>query len=189
MTTIKGQLVAYVRVSSIDQRVDRQLEQLKEFPVDRCFVEKASGKDMERPELTAALAYCREGDQLICCSMDRLARNLDHLRKIVKELTARKVTVQFLKENLTFTGDDSPMSNLLLSLLGAFSEFERSLTKSRQAEGIFLAKGRGAYKGRKKSLNDAQKSELKALAAAGAKKAALARQFSISRQSVYSYLS
>ncbi len=84
--------------------------------------------------------------------MDRLARNLDDLRRLVKGLTARGVKIEFLKEGLLFTGEDSPMANLMLSVMGAFAEFERSLIRERQLEGIELAKQRGAYKGRKKSL-------------------------------------
>jgi DNA invertase Pin-like site-specific DNA recombinase len=85
--------------------------------------------------------------------MDRLARNLDDLRRIVKELTTRGVCVEFVKEHLIFSGDESPMANLMLSVMGAFAEFERSLIRERQREGIALAKQRGAYRGRKKALD------------------------------------
>jgi DNA invertase Pin-like site-specific DNA recombinase len=87
--------------------------------------------------------------------MDRLARNLDDLRRIVQTLTAKGVRIEFVKEHLTFTGDDSPMASLMLSVMGAFAEFERALIHERQREGIALAKQRGAYKGRKESLSDA----------------------------------
>jgi DNA invertase Pin-like site-specific DNA recombinase len=136
-------------VSSVDQNTDRQLEGLE---LDKVFTDKASGKDTKRPQLQAALDYIREGDVLIVHSMDRLARNLDDLRKMVLDLTKKGVHVQFIKENLTFTGEDSPMSNLLLSLLGAVAEFERSMIRERQREGIALAKKAGVYKGRKPSL-------------------------------------
>jgi len=82
-------------------------------------------------------------------SMDRLARNLDDLRTLVKSLTEKGVVIQFKKEGLTFTGEDSPMSTLLLLVMGAFAEFERALIKERQREGIELAKKRGVYKERK----------------------------------------
>jgi len=81
--------------------------------------------------------------------MDRLARNLDDLRRLVRELTARGVRVHFVKEHLSFTGEHSPLAELLLFVLGAFAEFERALIRERQAEGIALAKARGAYRGRR----------------------------------------
>jgi len=86
-------------------------------------------------------------------SMDRLARNLDDLRRLVQKLTQRGVRIEFVKESLTFTGEDSPMANLMLSVMGAFAEFERALIRERQREGIALAKQRGAYRGRKKALS------------------------------------
>ena len=92
----------------------------------------------------------REGDTVIVHSMDRLARNLDDLRQLVRTLTGRGINIQFVKESLTFTGEDSPMATLLLSVMGAFAEFERALIRERQLEGIALAKQRGAYKGRRR---------------------------------------
>ncbi|WP_079590920.1 recombinase family protein, partial [Mycobacteroides abscessus] len=137
--------VGYVRVSTIDQHTDRQLDGIQ---TDRVFTDKASAKDTDRPELDELLRYVRAGDAVIVHSMDRLARNLDDLRRIVRELTGRGVCVEFVKEHLTFTGDESPMATLLLSIMGAFAEFERALIRERQREGITLAKQRGAYKGR-----------------------------------------
>ena len=125
---------------------------------------------------------------LIVHSMDRLARNLDDLRKIAQELTGRGVVVEFVKEHLTFTGEDSAISKLLLSVMGAFAEFERALLKERQREGIAIAKTKGVYKGRKPSLTPDRVAELRSRAAAGEKKAELARQFSISRETIYQYL-
>ena len=119
--------------------------------------------------------------------MDRLARNLDDLRRIVTELTERGVQVQFVKEEMVFTGEDSAMSKLLLSVMGAFAEFERSLLKERQREGIALAKKAGVYKGRKPSLTPEKAIELRARIAAGEKKAGLAREFGISRETLYQY--
>ena len=125
---------------------------------------------------------------LVVHSMDRLARNLDDLRKIVSDLTARGVMVEFVKENLTFTGEDRAMSKLLLSVIGSFAEFERSLLKERQREGIALAKKAGVYKGRKRALNPERAKELRDRVKAGEKKAAVARDFGISRETLYSYL-
>jgi DNA invertase Pin-like site-specific DNA recombinase len=177
--------VGYIRVSTLDQNTDRQLEGVK---LDKVFTDKASGKDTARPQLQAALEYLREGDLLLVHSMDRLARNLDDLGRIVFDLTKKGVHVQFVKENLTFTGEDSPMSNLLLSLLGAVAEFERSLIRERQREGIELAKRKGVYKGRKPSLTKVQVAEIRKRVKAGEKKAALAAEYRISRQTLYASL-
>ena len=144
-----GQRIGYVRVSSFDQNPERQLEQV---PVDKLFTDKASGKDTRRPELERLLAFVREGDTVVVHSMDRLARNLDDLRRLVQGLTQRGVRIEFLKEHLTFTGEDSPMANLMLSVIGAFPEFDRALIRERPRESIAPAKKIGAYSGRKKSL-------------------------------------
>ena len=180
-----GQRIGYIRVSTLDQNPGRQLEGI---PVSRVFTDQASGKGTQRPQLDALLGYLREGDTLVVHSMDRLARNLDDLRRLVQQLTGRGVRIEFVKEGLTFTGEDSPMANLLLSVMGAFAEFERALIRERQREGIALAKLRGAYRGRKPALNRAQAIELCRRAKAGEPKAALAREFGISRATVYEYL-
>jgi len=180
-----GQNVGYVRVSTLIQNTARQLDGIS---LHKVFEDKASGKNTDRPQLTACLAHLREGDTLQVHSMDRLCRNLDDLRRIVKELTSRGVVVKFHKEGLSFTGDDSPMSNLLLSMLGGFAEFERSIILERQREGIAIAKGEGRYKGRKPSLTEERVLELRRRSGAGEKKTALAREFGISRETVYSYL-
>jgi len=180
-----GKRVGYVRVSTAEQNTGRQLEGVE---VDKTFTEKASGKDVERPQLKAALDYLREGDVFVIHSMDRLARNLDDLRRIVASLTERGVQVCFIKEALTFTGDDSAMSKLLLNIMGSFAEFERSLLRERQREGIELAKKAGVYKGRKKSLTPERVRHLKTRALAGEQKAALAREFGISRETLYTYI-
>ncbi len=182
---MNGQRIGYIRVSSFDQNPDRQLESAH---VSRVFTDKASGKDTERPELEKLLGFAREGDTVVVHSMDRLARNLDDLRRLVQGLTQRGVRMEFVKEGLTFTGEDSPMANLMLSVMGAFAEFERALIKERQREGIALAKQRGAYRGRKKSLNSDQIIALKQRINAGDQKALVARDFGISRETLYQYL-
>jgi len=183
--SMNGQHVGYMRVSTIDQNENRQLEGLK---LNCTFLDKASGKDVHRPQLAALLAFVREGDTVICHSMDRLGRNLDDLRKLVLGMTERGVQVQFIKENLTFTGQDSPMANLLLSVMGAFAQFERELIRERQREGIALAKKAGAYKGRKRVLSADRAAELTRRLAAGEKKTALAQEFDVTRVTVYRYL-
>jgi DNA invertase Pin-like site-specific DNA recombinase len=181
-----GKRLGYIRVSSTDQNTARQLEGAQ---LDKVFTDKASGKDAERPELDRLRLYAREGDTVIVHSMDRLARNLDDLRRLVRFWTCEGVTVQFVKEGLTFTGEDSPMATLLLSVMGAFAEFERSLILERQREGIAAAKERGVYKGRRPSLTPDQVRELRKAVARGDKtKAELARGFGVSRETLYRYL-
>ena len=120
--------------------------------------------------------------------MDRLARNLDDLRKLVQQLTKQNIKIEFIKEKLSFTGEDAPMSQLLLSVMGAFAEFERSLIKERQREGIAIAKKKGLYKGRKPCLSQEQATQLKQRVASGEKKTIIAKDFSISRETLYKYI-
>jgi DNA invertase Pin-like site-specific DNA recombinase len=180
-----GQRAGYVRVSTFEQNVVRQLGGIE---LDRTFTETASGKDTKRPQLDALLTFVRSGDTVVVHSMDRLARNLDDLRHIVQVLTKRGVRIEFAKECLTFTGEDSPMANLMLSVMGAFAEFERALIRECQREGIALAKQRGAYRGRKPALSDAQVADLRRRVDDGERKAQLAREFGISRETLYQYL-
>ena len=150
--------------------------------------DKASGKDTRRPQLTECLAFIRDGDTLHVHSMDRLARNLDDLRRMVKDLTGRGLIVKFETEGLAFTGENSPMANLMLALIGVVAEFERSLILERQREGIAIAKAEGAYKGRKPALSDEQATALCRRVTGGEKKAALAREFGISRVTLDKYV-
>src|ERR671933_1184834 len=179
-----GQRIGYIRVSTLDQQVERQLDGVA---LDQTFTDKASGKDTKRPQLELLLRFARRGDTVVVHSMDRLARNLDDLRRIVHTLTGKGVKVEFVKEHLTFTGEDSPMAGLLLSVMGAFAEFERALIKERQREGIALAKRRGAYRGRKKTLSQEAIAQLRERLRSGASKAQLARELGISRQTLYEY--
>ena len=186
----QNKLVAYVRVSSVGQNTERQLESIQSLSPDKVFTDKCSGKDTKRPQLEAMLSYIREGDTLVVHSLDRLGRSLDDLRKVVTDLNNRGVVVQFLKENLTFAGDDSDtsLSKLMFNMLGSFAEFERSLIRERQREGIALAKKAGVYRGRKPSLTAEQARDLRKRVASGEKKAVLAREFGISRETLYQYL-
>ena len=184
---MKGMRVGYVRVSTLDQKVERQLENV---PLDKCFIDKCTGKDMKREQFEAMMAFVREGDRIIVHSIDRLVRNVDHLRSLVKSLNARGVHIEFLKENLLFTGEDSPISNLILSVLGAIAEFELSLIRERQREGIAIARAKGIYKrrGRHNVLLKDQKEELKLMISQGVPKTQVAKRLNISRHSVYNYL-
>ena len=177
-----GQRIGYKRVSTVDQNTMRQLEGMQ---LDEVFEDKASGKSTaQRPALEAMLKHVRKGDVVLCHSMDRMARNLDDLRRIVLGLTNRGVRVEFTKEGLSFTGEDSALSKLLLSVMGAFAEFERSLILERQREGIAIAKAAGEYKGRKPFLTSERAHELRRRAACGEQKSSLAREFSISRETM-----
>ena len=182
-----GNRIGYKRCSSADQSTLRQLDGMA---FRKVFEDHVSGKDVNRPGLQAAIDYCRDGDTLVFHSMDRASRNLADLLKLVKDLTARGVSVEFVKENLIFTGDDSPMAKLLLSVMGACSEFERSMIRERQREGIAIAVAKGGiFKGRKKALTPELAQALRERAKAGAvSKAALAREFGISRETLYNYL-
>ncbi len=183
---MKGQRIGYIRVSSFDQNPSRQLEDIE---LDTVFTDKASGKNKQRPELDRLIAFVREGDTVIIHSMDRLARNLDDLRELVKNLTQRGVRVEFLKENLTFSNESSPMAKLMLSVIGSFAEFERSIILERQREGIALAKKRGAYRGRKRVLSDEDVQMIKERIHNNEKKAQIAKDFGIHRVTLDRYLS
>jgi DNA invertase Pin-like site-specific DNA recombinase len=181
-----GQRVGYVRVSTLDQSTVRQLDGV---PVDKTYTDKASGKDRRnRPELEDLIGFVRDGDTVLVHSMDRLARNLDDLKQIIGRLTSKGVRVEFVTEALTFTGDDTAAATLLLHVMGAFAEFERSLIRERQREGIALAKQRKVYTGRAPALDAVKAAELRRRAGAGEPKTTLARDFGISRATVYTYL-
>src|SRR5512135_2526925 len=180
-----GQRIGYIRVSSLEQTEARQLDGIE---LAKIFTDKASGKDTKRPQLELLMSFVRTGDAVVVHSMDRLARNLDDLRRLVQTLTSKGVRIEFVKEHLTFSGEDSPMANLMLSVMGAFAEFERALIRERQREGIALAKKKGVYKGRKKALAPEQVTQLRTRLSIGVSKAQVARELKISRETLYQYL-
>ena len=182
----KGARIGYSRVSTLDQNAGRQLEGES---LDKVFEDKASGKDTHRPQLAACLDYLRDKDTLVVHSIDRLARNLEDLQRLVRMLTDKGVSVSFIKERLDFqAGEDNPLQTLMFQMLGAFAEFERSLIRERQREGIALAKKEGRHLGRKQALSPERVAELKARATKGEEKKALATEFGISRQTLYRLL-
>ena len=180
-----GQRLGYIRVSSTDQNTDRQLDGME---LDQRFEDKCSGKDTKRPALTALLKHARKGDQIFVHSMDRLARNLTDMLDLVKDLTGRGVVISFVKENLSFTGESDAIGLLMLSIMGSVSQFERSMILERQREGIKIAQAKGTYRGRKAALSAAKAAELRKRVAAGGVKADIAREFGITRQTLYAYL-
>ena len=184
----KTQTVAYVRVSSIDQNPGRQLEAIGD--VDRVFEEKVSGGSRaDRLALHDCIQYIRDGDTVRVASMDRLARSLGDLRDIVDEITAKGASIKFIKEQQTYSRDSrDAIGRLMLNLLGAFAEFERTLIRERQREGIRIAKAAGKYKGRARKLSDDQIIEARQLISAGVPKTAVARQLGIDRTTLYRVL-
>ena len=182
---MKGQNVGYIRVSSVGQNTERQL---KDIALDKTFEEKVSGKDANRPALTDCISHLREGDILHIHSIDRLARNLKDLQQIVESLTKKGVTVKFHKENLTFDGNANPLQTLMFQMMGAFAEFERVLINERRAEGMALARERGVKMGAPSKLSGEQVQEIKKLVANGGDKSAIAKQFGVSRPTLYKML-
>ena len=182
---MSGKTIGYIRVSTLEQNPERQLEGLK---LDRVYTDKASGKDINRPQLEDLLDYVRDGDLVKVHSMDRLARNLIDLRRLVQIITQKGARIEFIKENLLFSGEDSPIATLLLSVTGAFAEFERSLIRERQREGIELAKARGVYRGRKTKLSSEQIEKVRSQVSMGTPKAKVARDMGISRATLYGVL-
>lgn len=142
-------IVAYKRVSTVDQKTDRQLAETK-IKFDKVFEDKISGKNTDRPQLQAMIEYVREGDEIYIHSLDRLARNNTDLQNLVNGLTSKGVTLHFVKEKLDFSKDkkQSSVSLLMFQMLSIFAEFERNLIRERQKEGIAKAKEKGKYKGR-----------------------------------------
>lgn len=181
-----GQIVAYVRVSSADQNTDRQM--FDGMTVDKTFSDKCSGGTRNRPALTEMLGYVREGDTIVCHSIDRLARDLGDLMHLVQTMTRRGVGVRFMKEGLTFTGEDSPMQDLMMHIFGAVAQFERALIRERQKEGQIAARAKGKVPGRKPKLSPEQVTELYNRVATHEPKAQIARDFGISRETLYAYL-
>lgn len=182
---MNGQHIGYKRVSSNEQSTDRQLADVK---LDRVFEDKLSGTTTNRPQLKACLGHLRQGDTLYVHSIDRLARNMADLLQIVNDLTSEGVTVHFHKESLTFSGGDSPIDKLMLQMLAAFSEFEVAMIKGRQREGIAAAKSRGVRFGAKPKLTAEQVLDIRARVSQGEPKAALASEYGVSRQTVYTAL-
>lgn len=182
-----GQIVGYARVSSPEQNLDRQTSQLTEAGAQKLFTDTVSGSTRDRPGLDAVVEYLRADDTLLVTSMDRLARSLVDLHTLVDELTTNGITVTFLQEGQSYSANPSPTGKLLLGMLGAVAEFERSIIRERQAEGIARAKARGVYKGRKPVPHE-KIEQARILVSQGVPKARVARDLGISRSSLYKHL-
>lgn len=184
-----GQQIGYIRVSTVDQNTSRQLDGVD---LTKVFEDKCSGKNADRPQLQAMIEYAREGDTVHVHSLDRLARNFDNLKTIVKTLSEKGVNVHFHKENLQFNCSEnglSPMNELMFTMLAAFAQFERSIILERQREGIAIAKKEKKYKGGEPKLTEEEFEKMKLLLETGVSKSEIARQLKITRQTIYAYLS
>jgi DNA invertase Pin-like site-specific DNA recombinase len=183
--TNKGQRIGYRRVSTADQHTDRQLEGVA---LDRCFEDHATGKNTDRPGLQSAMDWARAGDTLVVWSMDRLGRSTRDMLRIIDDLTAKGVSIEFVKEHLTFRGDDSPMNRLILTVLSAVYECELGHIRERQREGVALAKKAGRYRGRLPAIRtgNGKAAELAKLIEEKVPVAEIARRLNVSRQTVYS---
>ena len=182
VTAVTAQQIGYKRVSTYNQNTDRQLDGVD---IDKVFEDKVSGSSTDRPQLTAMLAHIREGDVIHVHSIDRLARNLGDLMSLIEKITSKGTTVKFHKESLTFTGEEDAMQKLMLQLMGAVAQFERSMINERAAEGRAIAKAKGKRFGRKPALQGKQVSELKRMYDEGVGVSRLAIDFDVSRQAVY----
>lgn len=138
--------IAYIRTSTLEQNTARQEEALKSYGIEKFFIEKVSGKDMNRPELQKCLQFCRENDYLYCVDFSRLARSCQDLISICSLLQSKSVHLVSLKENFDTS---TPQGRLMLTIIAAINEFERENLLERQREGIAIAKAQGKYKGRK----------------------------------------
>lgn len=182
---MKHQVVGYIRVSSQGQNTARQLVGIE---VDRMFTDIMTGSIRTRPELDECLKYVREGDTLVVDSIDRLARNLLDLQKIVSSLIDKGVTVRFVKENISFSSSQDAVANLTLHIMGAFAEFERNMIRTRQREGIDLAKKAGKRLGRPSVLNGKHKKTAKELHSQGISIRKIAMTMGVCRASIYKLL-
>lgn len=182
-----GQTVGYVRVSSADQNPARQLEQLGEC--HKIFTDKNSGKTRtDRKGLQELIGYVRDGDVVHVQSMDRLGRDTLDLYQILNDLTNKGATVKLLSEGFTVSKDETnPTQQLMLGLLAAIADFERSKIRERQAEGIAIAKAKGKY-ARQPKLTDEDIEQIEVLLELGHEKTEIARQFQVSRQTIYNAL-
>ncbi|SHI15819.1 recombinase family protein [Desulfofustis glycolicus] len=179
--------VGYIRVSSADQKTDRQLEGIE---LDKIFTEKISGKDTRRPALQAMLEFIREDDKVFVHELSRLGRSMIDLYQLVEQITEKGAVISFVKEGMEFsTGQADPVKQAMFGMLSVFAQFERSLIKQRQAEGIASAKAKGKHLGRPAKLTATQREKISVMVAAGETIKAVAAEFEVSRATVYNCIS
>ncbi|KYH43233.1 recombinase family protein [Branchiibius sp. NY16-3462-2] len=176
--------ISYIRVSTAGQNTARQ----EDIEADRVFTDKESGKDRNRPGLEEMLRFAREGDTVLVHSMDRLGRSTIDIHNIVSELTDNGVTVEFIKEKLILSKDSGPNAKLMLSVFAAIAEFERSIIRERQREGIAKAKARGVYKGRQPAMTADQIETARQRKDLGVPLSRIARDLGVARSTLYAAL-
>lgn len=192
----KYQTVGYIRVSTTEQNTERQLDGLK---LNKVFIDKITGTTKQRPELQRMLEYVRYGDMVVVHSLDRLARNFNDLLDVIKLLNNKGVIFKSLKENIVIDGSrKNPMDMLILHIFGAVAEFNHSLIKEAQREGIAKAKAKGVYKGRKSILDEKTTQKIETLLEQrnssaeqyqAISNADIAKRVGISKSTLYRYLS
>lgn len=175
--------IGYIRVSSVDQNTERQLHNIN---LDKSFTDKCSGKDTNRPALKQLIEYAREGDVVHVHDISRMARNTEDLLRLVKEFTVQGISLKFHKEHFDFTGEDNPMQQLMLTMLGGIYQFERAMILERQREGIAIAKQKGKFKG--KPVNVALHKQIQQRYADGMNKLQIAKTLGCARATVYKAL-
>lgn len=143
---MQGKKIGYVRVSTVDQNTARQEVLMKELGVEKIYIDKVSGKNKDRKQLTEMLNYIREGDIVIVESISRIARNTKDLLEIVEQFKSKGVEFVSKKEAID---TNTPAGKFMLTVFGAIAELERGYILDRQKEGIAIAKKEGKYKGRK----------------------------------------
>lgn len=170
--------IAYIRVSSIDQNEQRQIEAMQRYNIEKWFIEKVSGKDTNRPKLKEMLDFARERDTIHIHDFSRLARSTKDLLDIVELLNSKGIILISNKENID---SSTPTGKLMLTMIGAINEFERTNLLEKQKEGITIAKREGKYKGRKAvSIPDFDKHYQKYISRE-ISKSELAKELNISR--------
>lgn len=170
--------IGYVRVSTIEQNEARQVEALSKYNIDKWFTEKVSAKDIKRPQFKTMLEFAREGDTIYIHDFSRLARSTSDLLNIVDELEKKNIHLVSNKENID---SSTPTGRLMLTMIGAINEFERTNLLERQREGIAIAKRQGKYKGRKEVQIPDFKKHYERYMSREVNKAQLAKELKISR--------
>ena len=181
-----GMDIGYIRTSKKDQNPELQRRELEAFGCERIFEEAISSRKEDRPELRAALDYCRKGDRLVVWKLDRLGRSLRELIDLVNELAERGVEFVSLRENIdTMT----PGGKLVFHVFGSVAEFERDLIRERTMAGLEAARVRGRTGGRRRLMDDKQVAMAQRMMAdRDAVPAEVARAFGVSKPTLYRYL-
>lgn len=177
-------VLGYARVSTTDQNLEAQVKQLESSGVEKIFMEKASGAKQDRPQLSALLDYCREGDIFIVTKLDRLGRSLPHLLQTVQTLKEKGVTFKCLNLSMDTS---TPTGELMFNVIAAVAQFERQMLLERQKEGIAIAKQKGVYKGRKPTAREKAEQVIK-LIESGKTREAVAKELEIGIRSVFRIL-